>query len=84
MKKIYSKPEIMFEDFTLSINIAAGCDTKVEGANSGDCGYETGGLVVFLEGVTGCTGLQIPEGAEGAFNFPCYHVPDSDTNLFNS
>ncbi len=28
MKKIYSKPEIMFDSFTLTTNIAAGCGKK--------------------------------------------------------
>lgn len=84
MKKAYSKPEIMFEDFTLSMNIASGCDVHVDGPSSGNCGYVTGGLTVFLEGVSGCSGLQIPDGMEGAYNYPCYHVPDQDNNLFNS
>ena len=26
MKKAYSKPDIVFEDFSLSTNIAAGCE----------------------------------------------------------
>lgn len=86
MKKTYSKPEIMFEDFTLSVNIASGCDTKVEGHSSGSCGYSTGGVIVFLETVTGCLdGIALPKEMDGTHNGICYHTPTDDfANLFNS
>ena len=40
MKKIYSKPEIMFDSFTLTTNIAAGCGKKIDTHVNGVCGLE--------------------------------------------
>ena len=40
MKKTYSKPEIVFENFVLSTNIAANCDVIISTADSGNCGIE--------------------------------------------
>ena len=86
MKKTYSKPEIMFEDFTLSVNIASGCEKKVEGHSSGNCGYNTGGTVIFFDNVTGCrAGIVYPDEADGTIDGVCYHTPvDALANLFNS
>ena len=41
MKKLYSKPEIIFESFTLSTNIAANCELKTALPSSTEaCGYQ--------------------------------------------
>lgn len=84
MKKRYCKPEIMFESFTLSTNIAGDCDVKTYLPSNSTCGMDFSGLSVFLDTVTGCTDIKIEsEGGDGAYNEICYHVPYGD-NLFNS
>ena len=88
MKKAYSKPEIMFEDFSLSASIANGCDVRVTNQSQNTCGYElrTGGTVFFTT-VSGCyytkdptTHNDIIDGDYGV----CYHVPTDTSDLFNS
>ena len=78
MKKAYIKPEIMFEDFTLTTNIAAGCEVKTNTPTQGVCGIEYGNFVVFTEKMTGCTLKQ------DSIENTCYDVPTPDNNLFNS
>ena len=85
MKKAYSKPEIMFEDFTLSTNIAAGCETPTNLPSVNQCGFDFSGLKVFFSGMTGCGDIQVNNGGgDGDFNGICYHVPTGDNNLFTS
>ncbi len=80
MKKIYSKPEIMFEDFSLNENIAAGCEFKTSLQGPDACGYDAGRQgVIFVEGVTGCVYKQ-PDTNDSL----CYHVPVNTANIFNS
>lgn len=79
MKKAYEKPDIIFENFSLSTNIAAGCE-KI--ATSGDgCGFQFGDYIVFKSG-SECT-YPVTEG-NNMFNNICYHNPSADSNLFNS
>lgn len=81
MKKTYTKPEIMFEDFKLSTNIAAGCETKTSTPSLDQCGYAVPGVgVIFIQGVNGCT----KKIESGEFNGLCYHNPTELNNLFNS
>ena len=84
MKKQYTKPEIMFEDFSLTENIASGCEIIVPTPNSGKCGYayEGGnGATMFTTTVTGCEDIQVDDDEANGF---CYHDPISSNNLFNS
>lgn len=85
MKKTYEKPQIMFEDFTLSTNIAAGCEVKTDTQANGTCAYTTvdeflGAVNIFLEGISACT----TKAAGGEYNGFCYHNPYDSNNLFNS
>ena len=48
MKKAYKKPEIMFESFASSVNIAGDCEAKTSTPNSGYCGLDLGEGVGFL------------------------------------
>ena len=81
MKKRYQKPEIMFEDFTLSTNIAGDCVPPfVTTFNDKECG------IPFSDGETifdniGCDrpGKEFEDN-----NMLCYHVPTVNTALFNS
>ena len=82
MKKTYSKPQIMFESFSMSTNIAAGCEKTFGLYSRGDCGIPTNvpGMTIFnLDG--GCT---VAGGEEAKYNGLCYHVPLESDNLFNS
>lgn len=89
MKKTYVKPEIMFESFTLSTNIAGDCEVKTYTPSNNSCGLEfTGVGTVFLDTMNGCQtengGFPVhSEGGDGEFNGICYHVPYGN-NLFNS
>ncbi len=83
MKREYTKPLIMFEDFSLSTNIAAGCGLKTQLPSPNmeyGCGYQIRGAVVFITEANGCTYVE----ADGDYNGICYHVPTDDNNLFNS
>lgn len=77
MKKTYSKPDIVFEDFSLSTSIAAGCEFKAN-HNDGDCGFKFGGYLVFLDGI--CKDNPVLDGWNGI----CYHNPSDDKNVFTS
>ena len=84
MKKTYNKPEIMFESFTLSTNIAGDCKVKTWTPNSGSCAYEVKDEFgdtynVFTSAVTLCTTHE----EDGEYSNICYDVPYGD-NLFNS
>ena len=83
MKKTYSKPEIMFEDFTLSVNIAGDCEIRTNTPSRNVCSYTVndeflGPLNLFITGVGACIDKN-----DGDYNGVCYHVPQGD-NLFNS
>lgn len=84
MKKSYTKPEIMFESFTMSTNIAA-CEVPYYGFGNGTCAIEGEGDVKFFsESAAGeCnyegTGLGIT--TDDGF---CYDIPTAGNVLFNS
>lgn len=83
MKKAYVKPEVAFFDFTLSTNIAAGCEEKTNLPSIDACGWrpdERWPGVIFTDASTGCT--QTPAGS--GYDALCYHVPTEAYNLFVS
>lgn len=82
MKRTYSKPDILFEDFSLSTSIAAGCETIIDGQSQYTCGLVWGRKTVFVQAATGCT-TKIIDG-DPEYNGLCYHVPIETNNLFNS
>lgn len=77
MKKVYSKPEIVFESFVMNTSIAAcGKDTNLPTKNV--CGIPFGEDTLFSVGIIEqCT-------APGDDNLYCYHVPTDSTILFGS
>lgn len=84
MKKTYSKPEIMFEDFTLAVNIAAGCEKKINNPSQGACGVPTSsGETIFTDAVCDYTPGFYGQ-AEDQWDGFCYHVPSEGSNIFNS
>lgn len=85
MRKYYSKPEIFFEDFSLSTSITVGCEVENDTPSKDQCGIYFEGLGnVFLATITGCTGADgFPVELDG-YNGICYHVPTDAGILFNS
>ena len=86
MKKKYMKPEVMFESFTLSTNIAGNCDWTegiVPVDNKTGCGYvdpaDKHGYVIFTSGMS-CTAVE----DDGDSNGICYDVPTEGMQIFNS
>jgi hypothetical protein len=89
MKKEYSKPIVVFENFSLSTNIAGTCEGIVNNPSRGTCAVlGTGNIAVFDSGVTGDDGCVYTPGDLGGKNDEwdgfCYHVPTEYNNLFNS
>lgn len=85
MKKVYTKPQIEFESFTLCNSIAAGCEVTTNLPSANRCGVMFSGVSVFMSGMTGCEGMPIiSEGGDGDFNGLCYHVSTNGYNLFTS
>ena len=82
MKKVYSKPEIYFESFSLSQNIAAGCEVK-----PGDPELEFNGLGFAFTDEANCS-YKVPDqlGGDGEYNGICYHTFTNGgaSNLHNS
>lgn len=86
MKKVYSKPDVFFEDFSLSTNIAAGCEEKANFAEE-TCGLEVEFTdtitVTLLNGdISACAPECDPK--DYGYNNLCYHNPSEDYNLYNS
>ena len=84
MKREYAKPIVVFENFTLSTNIASGCEVKTNLHSKGGCGWIpsdrwTGGPI-FTDASTNC---QVTP-ANSDYDGLCYHVPTESYNLFNS
>ena len=73
MKKTYSKPEIVFEDFTLSTSIAT-CKTDIDDLYFPGVGYP------FHDGCD----IIIPEDGNSSYNGICYLGPVASNSAFNS
>ena len=92
MKKKYVKPEIMFEDFSLSTNVAGDCGVKTYTPNAGKCAYivDTGSFGTYniftneIPLVCTTTDGKLDKSEDGIYNGICYHTPYEDSNLFNS
>lgn len=88
MKKVYSKPEIMFESFTMSTNIAAGCEEIFGLYARGTCGIPGSApeLIIFNTDAadSNCKADAEAYPGEPMYDGLCYHVPTASENLFNS
>ncbi len=81
MKKLYSKPGIVYEDFSICTHIAKTCDVELGTFAQNDCGgYNYGRYGIFLDGIAGCEFVVNDDGNNGI----CYHVPINGARLFNS
>ena len=82
MKKVYSKPEILFEDFTVTANIAVGCEaitnSQVNVCFKAKLPMEGFGFIELFQEEHGCQ--VTPAGINDSL---CYHTPDG-FNTFNS
>lgn len=87
MKKTYSKPQIMFEAFTLSTNIASGCGVITKLPSEGTCGFTPerwpADVIIFNMDVSGSNCTTAPC---GEYDGLCYDNPSAGTgmNLFTS
>lgn len=88
MKREYKKPIVVFENFCMSTNIAANCDRIVNNPTQYVCGIpgSAPGMDVFSTGIHGCVIHEetVDGVADGVYDGYCYHVPDGQTQLFNS
>ncbi len=85
MKKTYCKPEIMFESFELSANIARSCGAEAGTANQGDwdvCGIQIGSGDFFLFMNNNCSSQQWS--VAGQYDTYCYHGPTDLHGFFSS
>lgn len=81
MKKEYTKPDVVFESFSLSSSVTLNCEKKVNFAVN-VCGRIpiSPGVYVFTAEMTGCTtGYKYEQ-----YNGVCYHNPLETNNMFNS
>jgi hypothetical protein len=81
MKKAYSKPEILFEDFSVSSSIATGC-AVISNNNVYDCKVtmpfgEDVSITLFAKG-------SCEYGYPGDYDNICYHVPTVSWNIYTS
>ena len=83
MKKLYSKPGIVYEDFSICTHIAKTCDVELGTFEQGKCGgYEWGRDFIFMnDAQQGCTTI-VPD--DGSYDEICYHHPIDGARLFNS
>lgn len=79
MKLAYEAPEIIYEDFSLSASIAAGCEFKTQLQAENVCGYMMEGDVVFAADISGCK--YTPAEDEDTI---CYHNPSDLRNIYTS
>lgn len=83
MKREYSKPQIIFESFALSQNIAANCEyTNPQDPDL----FMTGKGFAFTDGANCQHKVPNQVGGDGEFNGICYHVFSNggSSNFFTS
>lgn len=82
MKKVYSKPDILFDSFSMSVSIAA-CEVPTNFSMEKECGYHYfGDKYLFLLGVDGCN--VIIEDNTPEYDSLCYHTFEDSNRLFSS
>ena len=79
MKKTYTRPEINFDCFEITSNIASSCQYHPEVSDGNTCGYTIHGRTIFVSTNAGCKYVS-PDGQYGI----CYYVPTADSNVFIS
>ena len=91
MKKVYQKPEIAFESFVMSTNIAGDCEKPfMTTIAKGTCGIPASTQIPGLPPMTlfdmnaSGTNCTAPGIGDEMHNQLCYHNPSEKNNLFNS
>lgn len=86
MKKVYEKPIVIFENFSLATSIASDCNQISDTQSRNQCGFDFSGVLVFMSDMDmACKDIQVENnGGDGYWNGICYHVPADNNNLFNS
>ncbi len=80
MKKAYSKPDVMFDSFSMSQSIASPCEIRAN-HQEGGCGVVlTESITLFNESISPCSWHFEDEQYDGL----CYHVPFEAYNVFSS
>ena len=82
MKKTYCKPQIIFEDFELTANIANGCRHSA-GHNRTSCGYTVPGIGKLFTGSVTIGSCNIQVYTDGAYGL-CYHLPMERNSVYAS
>ena len=78
MKKTYVKPELSFESFELSANIATGCGVITKSFNQEQgCGYDIPGVGKYFADYASCD-------YDKDNPYVCYDNPNESTLLFTS
>lgn len=84
MKKVYSEPDILFESFALTTNIAAGCELQPN-TNTEKCGVKyTAELILFNSSVAKDCNRSPGQTGNDYYDQFCYHVNVGDLNVFFS
>lgn len=85
MKKTYSKPEILFESFTMNISIASSCTEPFGSPGRGTCAIPGNfpGWDLFNTTIEG-SACQVDGDENEKYNGLCYHVPTADAKYFAS
>lgn len=85
MKKQYSKPGIIIEDFAIAQNIALNCGNaggnKHTHADGLECAWKEQNITVFAEGNIRCL-IQLSPGER--YEDICYHNPSGKFSVFGS
>lgn len=85
MKKSYVKPQVVFEDFQLSANIAGNCGTadgvkdRATHSDGNSCQYQTSFGMLY----TNENSCDFTTQDDIATNL-CYHIPDANYRFFAS
>lgn len=79
MKKTYVRPEVYFESFELSANIATGCKLISNSAQF-VCSVTDNELGVTYFTDSACKGYNPPDDKDKV----CYGVPQANNNVFTS
>lgn len=81
MKK-YIRPDISFQQLSLSTDVSAGCSQQAQ-FDPNSCKAQipgNPGLFIFHDGGDAGCNIFLPNPED----FICYHVPTADTNVFSS
>lgn len=82
MKKKYSKPEIIIEDFAIAQNIAKNCGyaggSEYNHSNPNTCAWQYGTITVFTDV------CEVKLDPDDGFGDICYNNPDGETAVFGS